>query len=128
MFAEDMQIVWLHSVYFGTTLFLGPIIFISHTFTHAQTCISLFALTSLPFYKPCPPPLESKHEKQFGVMFSLCIKSDFTKTPPNTSSEEFMHPNIVYSENILEELLMIETPPLLRVSPISQNQIIIHCI
>jgi hypothetical protein len=70
MFAADMQLVWLHCVYFVCALLLGPIIFISHTFTHAQTCISLFALTSLCFYKPCPPPMATKQEEQVTLKFT----------------------------------------------------------
>jgi hypothetical protein len=116
MFATDKQLVWLHVVYFVTSLLLGPIIFVSHTFTHAQTCISLFALTSLLFYKPCPPPIETKHEEQFGVMFSLRIKSHFTKTPPNTSQDLILPNAIPYSESVMEQILVIDTPPLLRVS------------
>ncbi|KAI6183851.1 hypothetical protein M3Y97_00533100 [Aphelenchoides bicaudatus] len=114
MFAADIQLVWLHVLYFVTTLLLAPMIFISHTFTHVQTCISLFALTSLPFYKPCPPPSQTKHEQDFGLIFSLRMKIPFTNAPPNTA-EDFVPPTVIqYSEHVMEEMLVIETPPLLR--------------
>lgn len=115
MFAVSMQIMWLHFVYFIMVILLGPVIFVSHTFTHVSTSISLFALTSLPFYKPCPPPNETRNEEELGVMFSLRIKNSLTKTPPNTAIQDLVHPNAIqYTENI-EQILIIDSPPMLRV-------------
>lgn len=53
------------------------------------------------------------------MIFSLRMKIPFTKAPPNTA-ENFIHPSTVqYSEQyIMEEMLVIETPPMLRVSQI----------
>jgi hypothetical protein len=42
------------------------------------------------------------------------MKIPSTNAPPNTAEE--LHPNAIqYSENIMEQMLVIETPPLLRV-------------
>ncbi|KAI6228508.1 hypothetical protein M3Y95_00629600 [Aphelenchoides besseyi] len=114
MFAVDMQIVWLHIVYFVVTLLLGPIIFVCHTFSHAQTCISLFALTSLPFYQPCPPPLPSIHEEQFGVFFSLRMKIPMNSNQPPEEPALQRRSSRTFVKQKMAEMLVIDTPPIHR--------------
>lgn len=128
MFGADMQLLWLHIIYFVAALLLGPTIFICHTFAHAQTCISLFALTSLCFYRPCPPTMTSRHEEQFGIIFSLRMKARFTPTPPNTIEDVLVHPNAIYTENMMEQILVVETPPMLRVKCLINILVLIESI
>ncbi|KAE9546044.1 hypothetical protein FO519_010744, partial [Halicephalobus sp. NKZ332] len=53
MFSLDMQKFWLMIVYLVACLFLGPIIFVCHTYCYENTATSLWKKTSVNFYRPC---------------------------------------------------------------------------
>uniref|UniRef100_A0A1I7SRT5 G_PROTEIN_RECEP_F2_4 domain-containing protein n=3 Tax=Bursaphelenchus xylophilus TaxID=6326 RepID=A0A1I7SRT5_BURXY len=104
MFAVDLQVMWLSFGYFLASLIFGPMLFVCHTYSHANTCISLYAQTSVPFYRPCPPP-PAAYNEQINFMLSIRMQIPLFEDPSIKTGAGNASPN---------RMVVIETPPSIK--------------